>query len=177
MAHRIQVENPVLAYGDFIGTLCREVVLREFILKEVLDRTDEEVPRHTHEDAHFLLIVEGLYMTSARDIDHFCSSSTLIFNPAGTTHDDRFHTRGGRFFTVSLKHESLGCFQKEPISTLPESIRCSSSSTAARLMRSIRRSPRAICHIPPSCSPRKARSSFAPTIAARGVTVESFARC
>ena len=70
-----------------------------------MDQVDGEVPRHTHEDAHFLLIVNGVYVTSARNIADFCSTSTLIFNPAGTTHRDRFKTRGGRFFTLSLKPE------------------------------------------------------------------------
>ncbi|MDQ3748513.1 MAG: AraC family transcriptional regulator [Acidobacteriota bacterium] len=75
------------------------------------DCADEEIQLHTHEDAHFLLVVEGVYITSARNIADFCPASTLIFNPAGTTHRDRFQTRGGRFFTVSLEPESLARLQ------------------------------------------------------------------
>ncbi len=95
----------LLKRSDFIGRLCKEVDLREFVIKETVDQADREVPRHTHEDAHFLLIVDGVYITSATRVAGQCLSSTLIFNPAGTTHRDRFKTRGGRFFTVSLKYE------------------------------------------------------------------------
>ncbi len=96
-----------LSHGNFIGKFCRKVKFQEFSFSEVLDCPDEEVKRHTHEDAHFLLVIEGVYITSARNIADFCSASTLIFNPAGTTHRDRFQTRGGRFFTVSLEPETL----------------------------------------------------------------------
>ena len=33
---------------------------------------------------------------------------TLIFNPPGTTHRDRFHSRDGRFFTISLSSTVWG---------------------------------------------------------------------
>lgn len=103
-----QPGNCLLKHGDFIGALRREVELRDFVIKEVIDRTEEEVTQHTHEDAHFLLVVDGLYITTARGVGRLCPSSTLIFNPAGTTHRDRFSTRGGRFLAVSLKPEFLG---------------------------------------------------------------------
>lgn len=105
----MRTEKTFLKRGDFIGRTCREVELRDVTLKEVVDRAEDEVPRHTHEDAHFLLITGGLYITSARNVSQPCSSSTLIFNPRGTTHRDRFHTRGARFLTVSIKSDALAC--------------------------------------------------------------------
>jgi len=107
MIEGMRAGKTVLKRGDFIGRICRQVELRDFTLKEVLDRAEDEVPRHTHEDAHFLLIVGGLYITSARNVSQRCSSPTLIFNPPGTTHRDRFHTRGARFLTVSIKSDAL----------------------------------------------------------------------
>ncbi len=100
-----------LLFGSFIGKLCKRIKFREFSFSEMSDCADEEIPLHTHEDTHFLLVVEGVYITSARNIPDFCSASTLIFNPAGTTHRDRFQTKGGRFFTVSLESESLARLQ------------------------------------------------------------------
>jgi len=100
-----------LLFGSFIGKLGKRIKFREFSFSEMSDCADEEIPLHTHEDAHFLLVVEGIYITSARNIPDFCSASTLIFNPAGTTHRDRFQTRGGRFFTVSLEPEGLSRVQ------------------------------------------------------------------
>src|SRR3712207_3119887 len=102
----------VLTHGNFIGESRGEVTARGFSFKEVLDRADGEVPRHTHEDAHFLLVVRGDYITAAADVDPLCTSPTLILNPAGTTHRDRFQTRGGLFFTVSVGRESLGLFPR-----------------------------------------------------------------
>ncbi|HLL75440.1 MAG TPA: AraC family transcriptional regulator [Pyrinomonadaceae bacterium] len=102
----------VLTHGNFIGESRGEVTARGFSFKEVLDRVDGEVPRHTHEDAHFLLVVRGAYITSAADALPLCTSPTLIFNPAGTTHRDRFQTRGGLFFTVSVGRESLDLFPR-----------------------------------------------------------------
>lgn len=110
-----------LSSGNFIGKLCKRIEFREFSFSEMSDCADEEIQLHTHEDAHFLLIVEGVYITSARNIDNFCSASTLIFNPAGTTHRDRFQTRGGLFFTVSLESENLARLQ-DGIGLIPHSI-------------------------------------------------------
>lgn len=107
----MQLGKTLLKRGDFIGRLCKEIDLRDFTVKEIVDRAEEEVPRHTHEGAHFLLIIDGLYITSARGVDHLCSSSALIFNPPGTTHCDRFHSKGGRFLTVSIKPDAPGCGQ------------------------------------------------------------------
>ena len=108
MVKNIQLGKTLLKRGDFIGRLCKEIDLRDFTIKEIVDRAEEEVPRHTHEDAHFLFIIDGLYITSARGVDHLCSSFALIFNPPGTTHSDRFQTKGGRFLTVSIKSDVLG---------------------------------------------------------------------
>jgi len=83
--------------------------LRDFVLRELVDRNEDAVPRHTHEEAHFLFVINGLYITSARNVNHLSASRTLIFNPSGTTHRDRFHPKGGRFLTVSLKPETLSC--------------------------------------------------------------------
>ena len=97
----------ILKPGEFIGRLCKEIDLAECSIKEFVDRTEDSIPRHTHEDAHFLLIIEGRYLTSARGVSPVTKSSTLIFNPSGTTHRDRFQ-EGGRFLAVSLKTGTPG---------------------------------------------------------------------
>src|SRR5262245_44212058 len=96
-----------LSYGKFIGQTRRETRAESFSFAEVIDQSDEEVPRHTHEDAHFCMVIEGAYITSARKVERICSPATLLFNPEGTTHQDRFYSRGGRFFTVSIASERL----------------------------------------------------------------------
>lgn len=96
-----------LSFGKFIGTPGKNLHFGGFSFSEILDITEGEVQKHTHEDAHFLFVVQGEYITSARNIDASCSPSTLIYNPVGTTHRDRFKTRGGQFFTASISEKNL----------------------------------------------------------------------
>lgn len=79
---------------------------------------DREVPRHTHPDAHFVLVLRGTYITEAGSTPGLCGPGTLVFNPAGTSHRDRFRTDLGRFFTISLGPEQTASFTNEPATTL-----------------------------------------------------------
>jgi AraC family transcriptional regulator len=79
---------------------------------------DREVPRHTHPDAHFVLVLRGEYITEARNAPELCGPGSLIFNPAGTRHRDRFRTDLGRFFTISLGHELTARFADTPATML-----------------------------------------------------------
>jgi AraC family transcriptional regulator len=67
------------------------------------------VERHTHDDAHFVLVLDGLYVSSAAGAVPISNGRALIFNPAGTTHRDRFEARThlveGRFLTLSIAAE------------------------------------------------------------------------
>lgn len=103
----------ILPAGSFLGQLQRKVDAEGFSFREVVDRSEEEIPRHTHEEAHFIFVVQGTYITSARDVDPVCSSRTLLFNPAGTTHRDRFQTRGGRFLAISVAPERLRLVEEQ----------------------------------------------------------------
>ena len=103
----------ILPSGSFLGQLQRKVDAEGFSFREVVDRSEEEIPLHTHEEAHFIFVVQGTYITSARDVDPVCSSRTLLFNPAGTTHRDRFQTRGGRFLAISVAPERLRLVQEQ----------------------------------------------------------------
>ena len=68
-----------------------------------LDATapEEEVERHTHDEAHFVLVLAGGYMSSAKGAPAVSSTPLLVFNPPGTTHRDRFHQGRGTFLAVS----------------------------------------------------------------------------
>jgi AraC family transcriptional regulator len=79
---------------------------------------DREVPRHTHTDAHFVLVLRGTYITEAGNVG-LCGPGTLIFNPAGTSHRDRFRTDLGRFFTISMGPELTAQFANDPATTIP----------------------------------------------------------
>jgi AraC family transcriptional regulator len=93
---------PTLAAGTFFGDASRAVMTPSFRFAE-LEATipERRVPRHTHEAPHFILILRGVYLTEAHNQDGPCSSSTLIFNPAGTTHRDCFRSRNGLFLSIT----------------------------------------------------------------------------
>lgn len=91
-----------LPFGTFVCERRRGVDLDGFSLAEFVDRPEGTVARHTHEDAHFWFVLKGRYVTSARGVDPVCGPPTVIFNPAGTTHRDRFHSRRGRFLALSV---------------------------------------------------------------------------
>ncbi|MBC3919124.1 helix-turn-helix transcriptional regulator [Undibacterium sp. CY18W] len=62
---------------------------------------EDEVQTHMHEEAHFVLVLSGAYMSSARHAPAMSNTPLLIFNPAGTTHRDRFLGGRGRFLAIS----------------------------------------------------------------------------
>ncbi|MFZ6779058.1 helix-turn-helix transcriptional regulator [Undibacterium sp. Ji83W] len=62
---------------------------------------EDEVQTHMHEEAHFVLVLSGAYMSSAKHAPVISNTPLLIFNPAGTTHRDRFLGGRGRFLAIS----------------------------------------------------------------------------
>lgn len=62
---------------------------------------EEEVQRHSHEEAHFVLVLAGGYMSSAVQAPFVSATPILVYNPPGTTHQDRFHGGRGRFVAIS----------------------------------------------------------------------------
>ncbi len=57
-------------------------------------------------NAHFVMVVQGVYLTAALKGEGPCGPSTLVFSPSGTTHRDRFRTSQGRFFAISVSPET-----------------------------------------------------------------------
>jgi AraC family transcriptional regulator len=66
----------------------------------------EDVPLHCHQNASFVLVLAGTYLSSADGADRISLPSTLFFNPAGTTHRDAFELAEGQFLAVSLSEQS-----------------------------------------------------------------------
>ena len=98
-----------LHHGEFFGT--REI-RREtdgFALTIAAADPRRPVARHTHEDAHFILLLDGHYLSSARGAGHLHAEPALIYNPPGTTHQDTFPECSGRFVGISV---SAACFAK-----------------------------------------------------------------
>lgn len=60
------------------------------------------VEPHVHEDSHFVLVLEGTYVSSAAGAPGVSRAPLLIYNPAGTMHRDRFRGEGGRFVAFGI---------------------------------------------------------------------------
>jgi len=69
---------------------------------------EDEVQTHTHEEAHFVLVLSGGYMSSAKHAPTVSNTPLLVFNPAGTTHRDRFLGGRGTFLAVSGGIDTCG---------------------------------------------------------------------
>lgn len=92
-----------LQLGEFFGEQVRTLRANPFFFTEFRHTEQVDVPLHTHEYAHFALIVDGDYLTSARSVAHMGGGAAqLIFNPPGTTHRDRFRSPSGRCFAASI---------------------------------------------------------------------------
>jgi AraC family transcriptional regulator len=77
----------------------------------------EAVPVHTHQDAHFIRVTGGAYVSAAgRRPDADCP--ILIYNPPGTTHRDHFERGRGSFLAVSVRPHLVGTIL--PAAELPQ---------------------------------------------------------
>ena len=109
----------ILGHGHFFGVDERRRETGGVVLASLVARLPEhEVERHTHEDAHFVYVLAGTYLASAAGAPGAAGTPTLIYNPPGTTHRDRFLSARGRFFTVSLDRARLASAAQE--SGLPD---------------------------------------------------------
>jgi len=92
-----------LPAGHFFGHARTERATDSFAFVErTPELREHEVPTHTHDEAHFIFVIRGLYITESYGAPDLCSTASLVFNPRGTTHRDRFRSDDGVFFTVGV---------------------------------------------------------------------------
>ena len=97
-----------LPYGKFVGRTKVKHDVHGFSLSRMVPEVRaEEMPVHTHEDASFVFVIRGVYLSSTRNAGAACSGPALIFNPAGTKHRDRFQRLDGRFLAISVADGTL----------------------------------------------------------------------
>lgn len=101
------MSSKTLASGEFFGSRFRSVSLSGFRIDlRVATLPPEEVQTHSHDDAHFILALDGGYRSLAHDpgtpAGHAFGPGALVWNPAGVEHRDCFDVAGGRFLSVSF---------------------------------------------------------------------------
>ncbi len=95
--------------GMFYGAVARRRQVGAIALAELQPTVPEhDVETHSHDDAHFVLVLAGRYVSSAHGMPAVCASPALIYNPPGTVHRDCFRGLEGRFFTLSIPAGALG---------------------------------------------------------------------
>jgi AraC family transcriptional regulator len=136
---------PILRrHGEFYGRPERKATVGGFAIADMEPDPHLVVQRHTHDVAHFIFLIAGPYVTAARGAPSICLQPTLIYNPPGTTHRDRFEPIDGwvrgRFLAVSVAAERL--VQVAEQVTLPEEPVClpdtAALAIAARITRECR---------------------------------------
>jgi len=98
----MRAASVTLSSGQFFGVRFRTLQTHSFTCVEG-EATGSALglPRHRHASSHFVLVVRGTYITEARNQDRSYGPGTLIYNPIGTTHRDRFQNGCGRFLTIT----------------------------------------------------------------------------
>ena len=91
--------------GEFYGTAeeTRSADAFDVKLMQASGR-EADVHLHAHDDAHFVLALSGVYLSTASGAPEYASAPFLVFNPPGTTHRDRFLKGAGTFMTVSMSN-------------------------------------------------------------------------
>ena len=90
-----------------------------FAVSRLLPTVPEDgVIEHAHAEAHFVLLLDGTYVSSAHGAPCEAREPVLIYNPPGTVHRDRFRGDGGAFMTVAVSLVSQRCC--EEVMTLPD---------------------------------------------------------
>jgi AraC family transcriptional regulator len=121
--------------GTFLAEPVQAVHAGSLILASWTAQIARPIERHAHASAHFMLVMSGRYHTTAVG-DSCRDGDLLIFNPAGTEHDDQLET-GGAFFTISLpSHGEADCRVKLPARPIKVR-RPDALATARRLLREL----------------------------------------
>lgn len=90
-----------LSHGCLYGDVVVKTLIAGLTLTETSYAPDLKLPKHTHEQAYFCLVLEGSFAEDNGNRSQACRSSTLIFHPSGETHSDRFYT-GARCFNIQM---------------------------------------------------------------------------
>lgn len=103
----VAMASPSLAPGAFFGEQSRGVAAHGYKVDlRIATLPPEQVQTHSHEDAHFVLALDGGYRSLAHDPltprDRAFGPGALVWNPAGVEHRDCFDVAGGRFLSVSF---------------------------------------------------------------------------
>jgi AraC family transcriptional regulator len=80
----------------------RSAQTAEFALTETAYAPEVELPKHSHEEACFVIILQGNFTETFGKRTRFCKPLDVIFRPSDEVHSDLFHRAGGRCLNVEM---------------------------------------------------------------------------
>ncbi len=98
-------DQSIFGAGQFLGDFGARRRLPEFNLAHLVPTVHRDaVHEHSHAEAHYLLFMQGRYVSTAHGAPRLATRPMLIYNPPGVVHRDCFDGdgEGGRFFTISV---------------------------------------------------------------------------
>ncbi|MEI7037383.1 helix-turn-helix transcriptional regulator [Fulvimonas yonginensis] len=99
----------IFGHGQFLGQHEQRWQAPGFSVARLVPTVPEHgVEEHTHAEGHFVLVLRGSYVSSARGAPALAREPLLVYNPPGTVHRDRFRDlQGGVFVTVAVQVATL----------------------------------------------------------------------
>jgi AraC family transcriptional regulator len=97
----------VLCHGQFYGETKRRSKIGGFSLAETIYPPRLRIPRHSHEDAYFCLILRGSYTETYGSKTRGCSAFTLAFHPQAEVHAEDFDDCEVCSFNVGIQSSCM----------------------------------------------------------------------
>lgn len=96
-----------LSEGCFPTQILGGAKVADFTLTETAYAAHHQIPRHSHERACFIVVLQGTFSEVYEKRERACEPLTLIFRPPHESHRDRFHDQGGRCLNVEVNEQWL----------------------------------------------------------------------
>jgi AraC family transcriptional regulator len=127
--------------GSYYGSRTQDYETSGFLLAESTYRQREALPVHSHEHAHFCLVLSGSYTECLEGGEVERRPGDLIFYPAGVDHAEQHHV-DGRHFMIEVRPEVAGRLAGERRSEPWSSNRGATRAAATRIFGEFRREER-----------------------------------
>jgi AraC family transcriptional regulator len=88
--------------GGFFGSVVGHRASQNFTFVETLYRPQENLARHSHDNAFVSIALRGHYHERSGPKTWECSSGAVIFHSPGESHADRFYDSGGHLLNLEL---------------------------------------------------------------------------
>lgn len=88
--------------GHFPAKVIRRREVAGFIVTETSYSPNQNLLRHSHEHANFVIVLRGAFTEHLRRKTRWCTSSSVIFRPPEESHADHFNEAGGSCLTIEV---------------------------------------------------------------------------